>query len=368
MSTERPHRPIEAIQCLRGVAALMVVAHHLQTQTARLGLAHVSADALQSGVDIFFVISGFIMWVTTAGRPERTAGRFYRDRLVRVVPLYWAMTALVVAVMLVAPAALSTSVLDGGHIVRSLLFMPAPHPVTGTYFPTLIPGWTLNLEMFFYLLFGGAMFVAGGRTRLRAALMASALVMLVAIGVVVRPTGVLAFYTQGMLIEFAAGIAVGLAYVSGKVPRSKWWWGLAASGAVALATGLPHPFHVDRALAWGAPAAAIVGGLALGPPLSSRPLKRLGDWSYALYLSHQITLAACHKAWLLLPAGVPAELFAPVAIGCAIGAAGLIFRFVEEPASQAIKAQLAAGVVAPGSTVTSSVARRSAGPSHRSLK
>ena len=65
-----------AIQSLRGIAALMVVLFHLDYQVERLGLASYGVERLTAGVDIFFVISGFIMWVTTASRPQRTATPF----------------------------------------------------------------------------------------------------------------------------------------------------------------------------------------------------------------------------------------------------------------------------------------------------
>ena len=344
MTIEQPKQAIASIQCLRGIAASMVVLHHLQNQTQRLGLPYVPADVLQAGVDIFFVISGFIMWVTTAGCSERTAGTFYRDRVARIAPLYWSVTMFMVAIMVVAPSVLSTSALDGSHIVQSLLFIPARHPVTGTYLPTLIPGWTLNMEMFFYLLFGAALFVSGKRMKLRAGILLSTLVLLVVIGVVVGPTGAFGFYTQGMLIEFGAGICIGLAYMSGRVVRSRWWWGITILGFLALAVQLAQPSALDRAIAWGAPAAAIVTGAALGPRASARALERLGDWSYALYLSHPITLAGCQKAWLLMPFAAPVELFPPFALAVVILCAGAIFRFVERPATRATKALLGMGV------------------------
>lgn len=368
MTIEQPTRTIEAIQCLRGIAASMVVLHHLQNQTQRLGLPYIPAETLQAGVDIFFVISGFIMWVTTAGRPERTAGAFYRDRVVRIVPLYWMVTGFMVAVMVVAPSVLSTSALDGSHIVRSLLFIPAPHPVTGAYLPTLIPGWTLNMEMFFYLLFGVVLFISGTRTRLRAWLSLSSLALLVAIGAVFRPAGAFGFYTQGMLIEFAAGIGIGLAYMNGRVARSRWWWAATAVGFGALALQLAHPSALDRGLAWGAPAAAIVAGAALGPRVSARALERLGDWSYALYLSHPITLAACHKAWSVLPSAVPVGLFPLFALGCAILCAGAIFRFLEQPATRATRRLLGSGAASRSLWAAMLTIRRRPAPDYRSLR
>src|SRR3954471_22053033 len=82
---------------LRGIAASMVVFVHLDVQLKRLGYGTLDAPWLASGVDIFFVISGFIMWVSVARRPATSAGEFMRNRLIRIVPLYWLPSARLLA-------------------------------------------------------------------------------------------------------------------------------------------------------------------------------------------------------------------------------------------------------------------------------
>lgn len=309
----------------------MVVMCHLQNQLVRLGLGQSDWSGLQGGVDIFFVISGFIMWVTTASKPERTSLAFYRDRITRVAPLYWGTTALLVAILLAAPGAAETTRLDWPHLLKSLLFIPAEHPVTGIYQPTLIPGWTLNLEMFFYLIFGGAMAAAGSKLKLRAIIVLAIIATLVIIGRVTEPEGAWAFYIQEMLGEFALGILIGILYSEGRLPRSNWFWIVIAAGALMLLTAPPPEATDSRLIRWGVPAALIVLGSVSLPQSTPRMLERLGDWSYSLYLSHPLTLSASEKLWANTNGGYPIVIFAIFAVAAAIILAALIHHVAEVP-------------------------------------
>src|SRR5262245_20527151 len=112
---------IVSIQYLRAAAALMVVFFHAEGMAAE----YFNIGCLPSfgavGVDIFFIISGFIMWVTTA--PERTtASSFIVNRIVRIVPLYWLVTLLLYGGWLIfrGPASLPPV----SHLLLSLSFIP----------------------------------------------------------------------------------------------------------------------------------------------------------------------------------------------------------------------------------------------------
>lgn len=336
VTVEQTGTTIRSIQCLRGLAALMVVLHHLQNQMARLGLGK-DWSALPSGVDIFFVISGFIMWVTTASKPERTALSFYRDRVTRIAPLYWAITALLVGVLVLLPGTTNTAVLDWPHILRSFLFIPAVHPVTDAYQPTLIPGWTLNMEMFFYLLFGAAIAAAGARLKLRCRIIVLALLAIVSLGLLTRPVGFMGFYTQDMVGEFAAGILIGVAFAERRLRRSNWFLLPLLLGFVLLFAETPLGAVDSRLVRWGVPASLIVLGAVFVPQSGPAALQRLGDWSYSLYLSHPITLAVSEKLWSKLSSPLPLQLFPWVAVTFAIVAAWLIHRIAEVPLTRAAR-------------------------------
>src|SRR5438045_2337056 len=156
LTIESSRRDIVPIQMLRGIAASMVVFVHLDVQLARLGYRTLGSGWLATGVDIFFVISGFIMWVSVERRPDMTAGTFLRNRLIRIVPLYWLVSAGVLTMTFAAPQLLHTTVFSAPHAIASFLFLPARHPVVGNFWPLLIPGWTLDYEMLFYVLFAAA--------------------------------------------------------------------------------------------------------------------------------------------------------------------------------------------------------------------
>src|SRR6476620_6933057 len=154
------------------------------------------------GVDLFFVISGFIMWATTETR-RRGPMQFWLARIVRIVPLYWIFTTLYIAAALITPESFYVVHLEAVHIIKSYLFVPATHPNLGLIAPVYTLGWTLNYEMFFYLLFGCCLFFPWPRMRL--ALLAIAFLLLVAAGLIFQPGGAVArTYTDVIMLEFLA--------------------------------------------------------------------------------------------------------------------------------------------------------------------
>ncbi len=336
MPIETTRENIVGIQCLRAIAALMIVFYHLEIQTDRLQIAWMHLPVLQAGVDIFFVISGFIMWWIAASRPDVTIWQFYKERARRIVPLYWLTTGFVIAVLLVAPSALRTTAFDLEHIVKSFLFIPARHPISGGFQPTLVPGWSLNMEMLFYLIFGVAIAVGGSNLARRGAVIISTLAAMVVIGWTFRPQGALGFYTLDLLVEFAAGVLLGMAYGKGWLRRARAWWLAIAAGFALLVFLQVAPFGLPRSIEWGVPAALIVAGGVLVPPFSAPSLELLGDWSYSLYLSHPITLAASSVAWRL--AGFEPSLVYPVAaVSFAVLGAGLTYYWAERPIDRFLK-------------------------------
>ncbi len=169
---------------------------------------HYAAHFGTVGVDLFFVISGFIMWTTTE-TSRRGPVRFWLARIVRIVPLYWIFTTLYVAAALITPESFYVVHLEAAHIVKSYLFVPATHPNLGLIAPVYTLGWTLNYEMFFYLLFGFCLFVPS--PRLRFALLASAFLLLVAGGLLAQPQGAIArTYTDPIMLEFLAGVMLAI--------------------------------------------------------------------------------------------------------------------------------------------------------------
>jgi len=101
------------------------------------------------GVDLFFVISGFVMVTVTRGKfqQSRQAVTFLYHRISRIYPLYWFYSLLVLVVFLLQPSFFNSSQFGQVNILASLLILPQKH------LPLLMVGWTLVHEMYFYLIF-----------------------------------------------------------------------------------------------------------------------------------------------------------------------------------------------------------------------
>lgn len=323
-----------SIQYLRIVAAMMVLLSHLYVPWQRLGHEGPAPGWLSAGVDIFFVLSGMIIWTTTAGKTVAPA-QFYRRRVIRIVPLYWLLTSLLVTLLLVYPAVLSTARFDLWHIVSSYLFLPARHPTTGLMQPLLIPGWTMNYEMFFYLLYGAALFLP---LRVRLPALLAALAALTTVGLFIPDNTVAGFYTDPIICEFGLGLVIGWAYRRNLAPPRAAAIGLIALGftAVFLSGGVDQ--DPRRLLLWGLPATAIVAGaLALersGGVARFGPALLVGNATYSLALFHGIVLAAIAQAWRFLGLDrLPYSLaaYAAVAVAGAVIASLIIHLAVERP-------------------------------------
>lgn len=334
-----------AIQILRGFAALLVVMHHAQFEAtglaARTGMPFSGSRLLpwQAGVDVFFVISGFI--IVHAARPlygvPGGRARFLAHRVARLVPLYWVVTALYLAVAWRAPALLTGGGdLTPGSVAAAFLFWPALR-ADGLIQPLYSLGWTLNYEMAFYVLFAAGLGwgLRGAFAWLCAALSGLVLVGLLGAGLPVP----LLFWSNPIVLEFALGAAIGLARTEGLrlsvLPRAA----LALAGLVLLAAA-GEADDLARPLAYGVPALLLVAAAALGPAeraeaaaWPARVLARLGDASYALYLLHPFALRGTREVLLRLGLAPVVGLWGAIAamVAVAILAALLAARFVEAP-------------------------------------
>ncbi|MFD0934864.1 acyltransferase family protein [Methylobacterium trifolii] len=348
---------IVPIQILRACAAAMVVVHHGLHEAAALNLAGSGAEAVArlpwwAGVDVFFVISGFIIVQASGPRYDAPGGRrrFLVHRVARVVPLYWLVTALYLAVALAAPSSLGdagAAARDPGYVAASFLFWPALRP-DGTPQPLYGLGWTLNCEMVFYGLF--ALGLGHGR-RVAVAWIVGFLGLLTAAGALVPLSGLpLAFWSNPVVLEFALGAGLGLARSEGlRLPSpARLVLAVAGIGLLFLQAGGADPEGFARPLGFGLPAAMLVAAAAFGSahekrdPAPVRWLAAIGDASYALYLVHPFVLRAAREGVLRLGLapwlGTLGVLCLMLALS--VGAALLVFRFVERPATRRLRVLL----------------------------
>ena len=335
-------RSIETIQHLRAVAAIGVVVFHALSQA--FGPDGVSAYVRlgAAGVDLFFVISGFIMWVTAIDKSSADPARFAVRRLIRIVPLYWLMTTFILAVLFLVPGAMRSASFDAAHVIASYIFLAWPHPVIdGRLWPLVVPGWTLNYEMLFYAIVAVSLVFRRG---VRAWLISAVIVGLIAMGLLLRPISVLAFYTDQILIEFLFGITIGMVYTRPSPIKPAVAYAALGVGILALLIMGPASSHADRAITWGVPMALIVfGSLNRGLLLAPTALFRLlGDASYSIYLTQFFAIAAGARVLATVTAAVGTDFWGKLLTSAAIVAVAIatgvvIYLVVERPLTVALR-------------------------------
>jgi exopolysaccharide production protein ExoZ len=267
------------LQAVRALAAIGVMVFHFGLMPPTSLAFRVGA----SGVDIFFVLSGFIIAHSASGSPRH----FLVHRLIRVIPAYW------IATLIAALFTLQNMDLTGafGWLVQSLFYLPGPQGR-----PVLIfVAWTLVYELAFYLLYWIALRFAVRRAPI------IALALLLVFALIRIPIGP---GPRPLLLEFALGVGLfllterlgALRSIPGLVGLSMAGLGVALLAAAPLLTGYnPDDYQgYQRVLVSGLPAATIIFGLLVaeqsGLAVRSRAVLLLGAASYAIYLLHPIAV------------------------------------------------------------------------------
>lgn len=271
----------EGIQLLRFFAAFLVLLTHatFYVSTRIDSSIKIWNDGAQ-GVPIFFVISGFVMALTSRALVDGRDGykRFIRLRLIRIVPLYWAMNALKIGLLFVFPASLFVNP-DFLNIVLSILFIPSRNAagVIETFYGV---GWTLNFEMFFYAVFALALLL-----RVRVLWFASAVLLLVSALSVLRQEQwpAVTYLFNPIVINFLWGVLIAeLVFAGARVPDLVSW--------LLIGTGLFVIFLLPDFKALGLQYAALVAGMVFLEPVLGNKIPKIliagGNASYALYLVH----------------------------------------------------------------------------------
>jgi exopolysaccharide production protein ExoZ len=289
------------IHYLRGVAATAVILKHASHPGGAL------ERALDAGVDLFFVISGFVMVVSTYGK-DISPSEFIRRRCERVLPMWWVTLAIVLVLGLGSG--------DWSAWVLSLLLIPTTinSGVGSVYWGV---GWTLVFEVVFY-----AFFAAGLAFRSTWFVFA-VLPTMVAVGLAVgrSDVAVLNDAMHPLLLEFVTGALVARLMLAGKRPPLLY----AGLGVALLMVGAQVGGGTDiRPLTLGLPMALVVASLAAADLPKVRFLTLLGDASYSMYLLHYIPI-------LLVWSIVPQDSYWAVTFALALGVGISGHIFVERP-------------------------------------
>jgi exopolysaccharide production protein ExoZ len=321
---------LRGLQYLRAVAAIMVVWHHARGLFAP---GMFPDDVGMAGVDVFFVLSGFLMVYTTRRAPS-TGAAFLKRRIVRIVPLYWlalASTALIQA---------RSAPVSPFWLIRDFLFIPH-RDQAGNILPLVAPGWTLNYEMFFYLLFATTIALS-----IRGQLLAIGLAFaaLTSSSLLISWERVpMIWYTRPIVWEFFFGMALSVAWRNGLLGVGRRWGAaFVLAGWAWILLGPSERIEERRVMVYGVGALLVVFGTlvcTVDQKRSIRWLGALGDASYSIYLTHLMVLVVVRKLLgsvvdLLSLSRPQAVVFALISIAIACLAGLLSFWVVERPLTE----------------------------------
>jgi len=331
---------LDSVQLLRAIAAIDIVVFHTPFY-ALIG---------SWGVTLFFVISGFIVCYVT----ETTGVHFMQKRILRIVPLYWAGTLCVFGIALAMPSLVQNTTTDVGSLLKSLAFIPF---YKGQIIqPVLFLGWTLNFEMFFYLLFAISVRLSH---RYRAVICSVLIIGIVVAGQLFSVDVVVwRFFTQPIILDFILGMfcfTVLKAAGFGRSHRRRF------ASKVAF-TGLGTAFLVSMPLSIGQGSGAtnltpgVAGGIELGilsalalcsfvyglsGVVLPRPVVLIGDASYSLYLFHPYVIQLFGKVFRAFDSDTTAaHLSGLLAIVLCCVLAVLLYRYVERPVTRYLRRRL----------------------------
>lgn len=328
------------IRALRGVAVLLVMASHLLTIESKYAGDEILPNWFisgLSGVDLFFVISGFIMVYVTRNLDTdlRTVWQFLLARVTRIYPLYWVISLAVLLVWLQAPHLVFSSISGQPDILKSFLLLPDNQP------PLLAVGWTLIHEMYFYLIFAVGLFLP--RKYLLGFLLIVSLAGLIGFLKNQSELSALArLLFSPLIFEFLGGAVAAFAVLRWQV--TNWKLPVIAGGSLFVLALVISSFgnteifwsHANRALFFAPSASLLVYGMVVmeqnGKTLSGF-LNWVGDQSYSLYLTHILTLSVVGRVWgwFAVPSPWDNIVMLPVLVLSSLIVGQLTYIMIERP-------------------------------------
>lgn len=290
------------IQILRALAAIIVIFVHAQDWVIKNGFSYGDYENLtfnvrywgNVGVDLFFVISGYIMFMINS-KKQRDSLDFLINRILRIVPIYWLLTFCIFILYLILPSLFRATTYGVEQVLTSLFFISH---FWGYEVPALYVGWTLEYEVFFYVLFS--------------------LTLLFRINNIYRLLILLIIFSISVYFSWYSSIAFDFLYggvIFIMFDKFKWlknyknnfFWVLIIL-AFAYIFYHAHIDQSDRYIYWGIPSAIILFSSLMIKEIKSVVLSQLGDASYSIYLMQVFTLPAMTKVLVKLTPNMPGIL------------------------------------------------------------
>ena len=279
----KPLARIRNLQALRIYAAIPVVLYHTKFSIA--GIRPIGIF----GVHMFFLLSGYIM----ASICDGDNAAFVRRRLIRIIPLYWTLTLALYTVAWKFPHLMNATQALPSELLKSLFFVPFAKS-NGLYQPILFVGWTVNYEMFFYMMLSVAVLI----NKRRAALLgASIMITVMAIcSLFAGRSAIARFYSDSILLECVLGLATYyfVRYAAKRLtPAMKPALLIVAISALIVLPSIEEfgiLEHIPAILRYGPASFVLIASVCLlaviGADFKDGVIVLLGDASYVMYLTH----------------------------------------------------------------------------------
>jgi exopolysaccharide production protein ExoZ len=273
---------------------------------------------------------------------------FLSRRLLRIVPLYWLLTLAIAALLTARPGLFRTTVVTGEYLIKSLLFVPYQNPGhNGDVMPILVPGWSLNMEMMFYLIFGLLLF-ARGRWLLPGATLIFGSIAAIGIAFGQSLPPVARFLADLRVLEFLFGMYVGWLYLHTDMRHARSLLFLLVAIAVPVLLWQPiNPLGSTLAMMLNSVlcCSLIVYAVVAWEKNHGLPrltgLLSLGDASYSLYLGHLFALGAARVLWSRIGPATPSTFsaagFAAFGLLSSVVVAIGLYRLAEKPITRKLR-------------------------------
>ncbi len=328
---------IFSIQYLRGLAAIMVVLYHIEIKGRQYDINNLSWFKIGFfGVDLFFIISAFIMCNTTYNK-NTTFTRFIGARITRILPLYWLMTLLALIIFLIKPSLVNSS---GGVTSIWASFLLAPN---GDKF-LVNNGWTLSYEFLFYFIFGLSLILPLKNKRL---IISSILIFIVSFGYIVNfDSTYYDFITDPILLEFLLGIIAFTILKKYNIPAAMSYTLIFSAIIILLWENNFGAIHLTlgRAVSAGIPMFLLFIGIVRFEDkikqktnILLKGIEKLGDSSYSLYLVHPFILSP--GAIIAKKIGLVnhPNLFSIFLLLLSVAGGWLCYHYIEKPINHKLK-------------------------------
>jgi peptidoglycan/LPS O-acetylase OafA/YrhL len=306
---------IKNIQVLRALAAFCVLFLHTVYAVNDYNFFQLTKNFSSwgdFGVDIFFIITGFIMIYVK--RSQKNTFHFLKNRINRILPLYYFFNILYLFIFILFPTSFRTLQINSDNFFLSLLFL---NQYINLEKPIVTAGWSLEYEMLFYILFAICMFIRNIK------LFYFFIIFLL----------FLLSFKDFLFIEFLFGILIGIIYINKNKLKKNIFKNYShfflIFGLVTLFVSIFFYQETHRTIKYGIPSAFILLGSIFSKQISNKYIIFLGNASYSIYLSHSLCVIGTVKLFKIIAPNFNGITLVIIILTLSLLFASLIYYFIE---------------------------------------